>query len=74
MSSKVEMIRGESTPPVFCAKLMEMSDEIENIACVVQYKDGKTHVFSNSMRGGDVAWLRWCFDQEFRPTTIEDEI
>ena len=72
--SKIEMIKGTSTtPPVFCAKLMEGSDQMENIACVVQYKDGHTRVFSTDMKNVDVAWLRWCFDKDFQPGDINDE-
>lgn len=66
MASKITMIEGESTPEVFCAKLMELSDEIVNIACVVQFKND-TLVFSNAMSNGNITWLRWVFDQNFRP-------
>lgn len=61
------MIKGDTTPAVFCAKLSEVAEDIESIACVVQYKDGKTSVLSTTMPNGDIAWLRWVFDQEFRP-------
>lgn len=63
----VVMISGDATPPVFCAKLMEMSEDIEGIACVVKLKDGKTKVFNTNMTSGDMAWFRWVFDQDFRP-------
>lgn len=55
MTSKIQMIKGSSTPEVFCTKLSEVAEEIECIACVVQYKDGQAHVFSNDMSNGDVA-------------------
>lgn len=67
MSSKVQMIKGDTNPVVFCAKLTEIADEIENMACVVQYKNGNTKTFSTAMKNGDLAWLHWCFDQDFRP-------
>ena len=63
----VHMIKGSSTPPVFCAKLMEASEDIKHIACVVNFKDGESHVFYTSMKNKDRAWLRWVFDQDFRP-------
>ncbi len=71
--SKISTLPGyASTPEVFCAKLMEVSCDIKNIAVVVSFKDsdnepGDTKVFSTKMKAVDVAWLRWCFDQDFRP-------
>ena len=65
--SKVQMLNGDTTPPVFCASLTEIADDIENIACVVLLKDGKTHVYHTTMSNGAIAWLRWVFDQDFRP-------
>lgn len=58
---------GETTPDTFCGMLLQNADEMEHIACVVQWKSGKTDVFQTMMTDGDVAWLRWVFDQEFRP-------
>lgn len=65
--TKIVMISGNTTPPVFCAKLMEISKDIESIACVVKLKDGKTHIFNTTMSSGDMTWFRWVFDQDFRP-------
>lgn len=66
--AKIHNIRpGETTPQTFCGMLLEHSGEMEHIACVVQWKSGQTDVFQTSMNDGDVAWLRWVFDQEFRP-------
>lgn len=65
--SKIEMIKGYATPEVFCAKLTEVAEDVENIACIVQYKDGSSHVFSTTMSNGDIAWLRWVFMEEFKP-------
>ena len=64
---KVQMLKGHTTPPVFCAKLMEVSEEIKHIACVVSYENGESHVVSTTMKNEDIAWLRWVFDQDFRP-------
>ena len=64
---KVEMINGNTTPVVFCNKLMELSDDIEDIAVIVNFKDGGTQVFHTVMENTDIAWFRWIFDQEFRP-------
>lgn len=72
MASKITMIKGDDTPAVFCARLLEAAEDIENIACVVEYKDGKTCVHSTTMNKGSLAWLRWIFDQDFRPAD-EDE-
>lgn len=66
--SKVTMLKGNTTVPVFCAKLMECADEIESIACVVKYKNKDTYVHHTAMPDGDMAWFRWCFDQDFRPS------
>ena len=65
--SKVQMLKGETTPPVFCAKLTEIADDIDDIACVVLLNDGKTHVYHTTMNNGAITWLRWVFDQDFRP-------
>ena len=65
--SKIVMLKGATTPPVFCAKLMEVSDEIEHIVCAVTYKNGESHVFNSDMKVKDVVWLRWVIDQEFTP-------
>ena len=64
---KVQMLKGDSTPPVFCAKLSEIADDIDDIACVVLLNDGETHVYHTAMKNGAIAWLRWVFDQDFRP-------
>jgi hypothetical protein len=69
---KVEMINGDTTPVVFCNKLAEVSDIIEDIAVIVNYKDGSTHVFNTVMKNRDMAWFRWFFDQEFRPISVEE--
>lgn len=66
------MIGGDTTPEVFCSQLMEMADQIENIVVVVKFKNdehglGETEVFNTVMTNGDKAWLRWVFDQDFRP-------
>ena len=63
----IEMIGDKTTPTVFCAKLMEVSDEIKDIACILNYKNGETHVFNTTMKNIDMAWFRWVFDQDFRP-------
>ena len=52
----------------FIAMLGELSDDIEHIACVVQYKNGQSEVFNTQMTSGNIAWLRWVFDQDFRPS------
>ena len=70
-SSKITMLKGDTTPEVFCAKLLEMAGEIENVACVVLLKDSSTAVFSTAMSHGDTAWLRWVFDQDFRPECMD---
>ncbi len=72
MSSKITMIKGDSTPAVFCANLAEIADDVENIACVVQFKTGTAEVFSTVMNNGERAWLRWVFDSEFQPEAIRD--
>ena len=69
--SKIQMISGNTTPQVFCAKLMEVSDDIKHIACVVAYKNGETHVFNTVMPNVDLAWLRYVFIEEFKEN--EDE-
>ena len=69
--TKIHMLIGHTTPTVFCAKLTEVADEIENIACVVKYKTGETHVFNTAMDDGEKAWFRWVFDQDFRPSDGE---
>ncbi len=70
-TSKIQMLKGNTTPPVFCAKLTEMADEIEYIVCAVQYKTGEASVFSTPMPNKDVAWLRWVLSQDFRPELPE---
>lgn len=65
--SKVQMLNGATTPEVFCANLMELSGDVSNIACVVEYKDGKTCVFHTPMSNMIITWLRWVFDREFVP-------
>ena len=64
---KIEMIKGNVTPAVFCASLMEVSDDIQDIACIINYKNGETHVFNTTMKNIDMAWFRWVFNQDFRP-------
>jgi hypothetical protein len=73
MPSKFATINGPTSIPVFCAKLTEIAENIEHIACVVQYKDQSTEVLSSHMSSGDVAWLRWVFDQDFRPEHEEEQ-
>lgn len=68
------MLHGVTTPEVFCAKLMEISNEIEHIAVVVTFKEtdngpASTSVFHTAMKNDEKAWVRWVFDQDFRPET-----
>lgn len=68
MSNRVvHQLIGHTTPKTFGGMLVEQSEDIANIACVILWKDGTTSVANTKMSGGDVAWLRWCFDQDFRP-------
>ena len=71
MTSKVQMIAGDTTPTVFCSRLMEVSDDIEDIAVILNFKNGETHIFNTSMKHKEMAWFRWVFDQDFRPENIE---
>ncbi len=71
--SKFHTLYGGSSPQIFCAKLTEIADEIENIACVVAFKDGKSSVFSTSMSSRDITWLRWVFDKDFDPDNLADD-
>lgn len=75
MGSKITMIKGSSTPEVFCAQLLEMADKVEHIACVVQFKKeySSTEVFSTTMSSDSMTWLRWVFDQDFRPERSNDK-
>jgi len=63
---------GETTPKTFCGMLVEHSDEMKHIACVITYKDGTSAVFNTTMTDFEKAWMRWCFDQDFRPDKPED--
>lgn len=69
--SKFHTINGSSNPEVFCAKLMEVSDEIEHIACVVTWKNGKTTTANTAMKTGEIVWMRFVFDDEFHPDKLE---
>jgi hypothetical protein len=62
-----QLYPNETTPETFCAMLLQHSDEMENIACVVDWKDGPTEVYQTTMNNRDVAWLRWVFMHEFNP-------
>lgn len=62
------MLKGDTTPPVFCAKLTQVAEEMKHIAVVVEYKNGNTHVYHTAMTNGAKAWFRWIFDTQFRPT------
>lgn len=64
----IEQLRpGETTPETFCAMLLQHADEMEHIVAVVQWNEGPAQVFQTTMTNRDLAWLRWVFDQEFRP-------
>ena len=69
MSDRVvnQLFSGQTTPKTFCGMLVEQSDEIENIACVIHWKDGNTTIANTTMKNEDKAWFRWVFDQDFRP-------
>ena len=70
---KIITIPGQRTsPPAFCGMLMEIAEEIENIACVVKYKNGEVNVFSTRMPLKEATLLRWVFDQEF-PKIIDPD-
>jgi hypothetical protein len=70
--AKVEMLNGDTTPVVFCNRLTEISDDIKDIAVILNFKNGETHVFNTTMKNRDMAWFRWFFDQEFRPISTEE--
>ena len=69
MSKRVleQLHPGKTKPETFCAMLLEQSDEIEDIVAVVHWKSGSTDVFNTTMNHGQIAWMRWVFDQDFRP-------
>ncbi len=73
--SKIEMIKGDTTPEVFCAHLTEIAEHIEDIAVVIQYKNGTALVFSTPMNNERVSWMKWVFDHEFNPhiTGVDDD-
>lgn len=76
----IRTLPGQKTSPrAFCGMLLELADDIEHIACVIQWKrnaQGEPTTFTNTasteMTLGQAAWLRWIFDQEF-PRTIEPD-
>ena len=70
--SKFHTIHGDSNPQVFCAKLTEVAEEIEHIACVIMWKNGKTSIANTAMKTIDIVWLRHVFDQDFHPDELED--
>jgi len=72
--SKIHQIPNQpASPETILAQLMEFSDQIKNIVIVAMPHKGPTEVFYNQMRDGDIAWIRWCVDQDFRPTMPGDE-
>lgn len=58
---------GRTTPETFCAMLNQHSDEMQDIVAVVHWKDGSTDVFQTTIKHAQMAWMRWVFDQDFRP-------
>lgn len=62
---------GKTTPETFCAMLLQHADEIEDIAAVVHWKEGSTEIYQTTMTNEQVTWMRWVFDQDFRPTDPE---
>ena len=57
----------DTTPETFCAMLAEQGKQMKHIACVVLWDDDTTEVFNTKMKNSDIAWLRYVFDQDFRP-------
>ncbi len=70
---KIVMLRGPSTPKVFAGHLVEHADDIEQIACVIQWKNGHTTVNSTSMQMVDAAWLDYVFRADFMAQMEEAE-
>ena len=68
--SKFHTLHGGSTPQIFCAKLTEIADDIKNIACVIELKNGKTSIANTAMKTGEIVWLRFVFDDEFHPDKL----
>jgi hypothetical protein len=68
---KIVTLTGIATSPkAFCGMLLEHSDDIEHIACVIQWKrDAKgepstlTNVAATQMTLIQAAWLKWVFNK-----------
>jgi hypothetical protein len=61
-----------TSPKTFCGMLLERADEIDHIACVIQWNrdaDGKettlTNIANTKMTLGQKAWMKYCFDDQF---------
>ena len=64
--SNIVMLPGvDTTPEVFCAWLLANANTIEDIACVVHWKDGPTNTCNTVMTLERKAWMRAVFDNDF---------
>lgn len=64
--SKVQSITGQPTAPkTFAGILVEHGDEIQHIACVIQWKSGETTVNNTQVTLGEAAWLDYVFRRDF---------
>lgn len=76
---KIHTLPGQPTSPkTFCGMLLEHADDIEHIACVIQWKrDDKgepsniTNVAATAMPMSAAVWLKYVFDLDW-PRDAED--
>ena len=74
--SKIETLRGPTSPKTFAGILVEHADEIEDVVCVIRWKDdphkGYTGVYSTKMQMTDATWLAYVFNCQFPETSNMD--
>lgn len=62
----VQQITGQpTTAATFAGILVARAADIEQIACVVHWKDGDTTVHYVQMTLGEAAWLDYVFKRDF---------
>lgn len=63
---------GKVTPEMVLESLGKVADQVELITCVVKFKEdseykGATTLAFNGMDDKDMLWLRYCFQEKFKP-------
>lgn len=68
MSNVKQFPKSKTSPEAVVEFLQEVLSDVETIACVVKLKEDKTLIAASTMSSEQMTWLRFVFDEGFKPS------